>query len=87
MKLLELVQHAVNTYEIMDAPNKGSYLKIMHSNSVWKDGELRHEYRQPFDFIAKTNLEYKQKRAAFPEKNDPCPIWLPNPDSNQGHSD
>ena len=77
VKLLELVQHVVNTYEIMDAPNKGSYLKIIHSNSVWKDGELRHEYRQPFDFITKTNLEYKQKRAAFPEKNDPCPIWLP----------
>ena len=39
---LELVQHAVSTYEIMDAPDKGSYLKIMPSNSIWKDGELRH---------------------------------------------
>ena len=49
----------------MDSPDKGSYLKIMHSNSIWKDVELLHEYRQPFDFIAKTNLEYKQKKGRF----------------------
>jgi len=42
----------------------------------WKNGELLYEYRQPFDLMAKSSFECKQKRAAFPEKNGPCPIWL-----------
>lgn len=85
VKLLELVQHAVSTYKMLDTSGKGSFLKIMHSNSCWRDGQLHHEYRKPFDFIAETNREYKLKRAVFHKKNGPCPLWLPVADSNHGH--
>jgi hypothetical protein len=78
VQLLELVQHAVTTYKVLDLSNKGSFLKIMHSNFFWKDGILTPEYRQPFDFIAEINSEYKQKMAVSREKNGHCPIWLPS---------
>ena len=84
---LELVQHAVDTYKVLDLSDKGSFLKLVHSNSFWKDGVLTVEYRQPFDFIAKTNAEYSQKMAVSREKNDHCLIWLPFADSNHGQGD
>ena len=71
------MQHAVDTYEVLDLSDKGSFLKLVHSNSFWKDGALTVEYRQPFYFIAKTNAEYTQKMAVSREKNDHCLIWLP----------
>ena len=70
------MQHAVDTYKVLDLSDKGSFLKLVHSNSFWKDGVLTVEYRQPFDFIAKTNAEYTQKMAVSCEKNDHCLIWL-----------
>src|SRR5450631_2426002 len=68
VQLLELVQHAVDTYKVLNLSDKGSFLKLVHSNSFWKDGVLKVEYRQPFDFIAKTNAEYTQKMAVSREK-------------------
>ena len=82
-RLLELVQHAVITYKNLKPAERGSFLKIVHSNSTWRDGKLHHEYRQPFDFMAEINNEFKQKKAVFPEKNDPCLLWLGYLDSNQ----
>jgi len=35
----------------------------------WKEGKLSNEFRQFFNFIAETNLEYKQKMAVSREKN------------------
>jgi hypothetical protein len=87
VQLLELMQHAVNTYKVLDSSIKRSFLKIVHSNLIWKDGALIPEYLQPFDFIAKTNIEYAQKMAVSREKNGHCPIWLPSADSNHGHGD
>ena len=78
------MQHAVDTYKVLDLFDKGSFLKLVHSNSFWKDGALTVEYRQPFDFIAKTNEEYTQKMAVSREKNDHCLIWLPIADIS-GH--
>ncbi|HZV81947.1 MAG TPA: hypothetical protein VFF53_07230, partial [Geobacteraceae bacterium] len=75
VKLLELVQHAVSTYKMLDTSEKGSFLKIMHSNSCWRDGQLHHEYRKPFDFIAETNREYKLKRAVFRKKSGLCVLF------------
>jgi hypothetical protein len=77
IQLLELVQHAVDTYKVLVLSDRGSFLKLVHSSSFWKDGMLTVEYRQQFDFIAKINNEYKQKMAVSREKNDHCLIWLP----------
>ena len=85
IQLLELLQHAVDAYKVLNLSMKGSFLKIVHSNSIWKDGALIPQYLQPFDFIAKTNLEYAQKKAAFHAKSDLCTVWLPSADSNHGH--
>jgi hypothetical protein len=87
IQLLELVQHAVDTYKVLVLSDRGSFLKLVHSNSFWKDGLLTAEYRQPFDFIAKTNAEYAQKMAVSREKNDHCLVWLPFTDSNHGQGD
>ena len=81
---LELVQHAVDTYKVLDLSDRGPFLKLVHSNSFWKDGILTTEYRQPFDIIAKINAEYAQKMAVSREKNDHCLIWLPKSD-RAGH--
>ena len=75
---LELVQHAVDTYKVLDLSDRGLFLKLVHSDSFWKDGILTTEYRQPFDFIAKINEEYAQKTAVSREKNGHCPILAPH---------
>ena len=71
------MQHAVDTYKVLDLSDRGSFLKLVHSNSFWKDGIMTAEYRQPYDLIAKKNAEYTQKMAVSREKNDHCLIWLP----------
>ena len=68
VRLLELVQHAVITYKNLQAAEKGSFLKIVHSNTTWKDGKLHHEYRQSFDFIAKKTMSTYKKRPFFVRK-------------------
>jgi site-specific DNA recombinase len=87
IQLLELLQRTVITYKKHDFVGKKEFLKIVHSNSIWKDGKLHHDYRQPFDFITETNIEYKKKMAVSREKNDHRPIWLPFADSNHGQGD
>ena len=87
VQLLELMQHAVSTYKVLNSSMKRSFLKIVHSNSLWQDGALIPQYLQPFDFIAKTNIEYARKMAVSREKNGHCPIWLPFADSNHGQGD
>ena len=51
--------------------------KILLSNSIWKDGKLYPVFKKTFNLLALTNQEYKQKQAAFPEKNGLSSIWLP----------
>jgi hypothetical protein len=52
------------------------------SNSIWKNGELLAEYRQPFDVLAITVASDQQTKSmgqpgAVENKN-----WLPGMDSN-----
>ncbi len=87
VRLLELTQDAVITYKNQNMNEKRSLLKIVHSNSIWKDGTLSTEYRKPFDLLAVTNHDYQQKKVTFQTKSDLCTIWLPSADSNHGHGD
>jgi site-specific DNA recombinase len=84
-KLLELAQHAVILYDKQTPQEKRRIINFVCSNSVWKDGHLKPNYRQPFDMLAETNQACQTKKAAFREKNDLCTLWLPGPDSNQRH--
>ncbi|TLN01640.1 hypothetical protein FDZ73_15035 [bacterium] len=84
IKLLELAQHAVIIHKNSSAEEKRRILKIVHSNSFWRDGELTANYQKPFDLLAVTNKSYKRKKATFPEKSDLRDNWLPSADSNHG---
>ncbi len=85
LKLLELSQRAVNLYDRQTMVEKRRLLDYVVSNSTWKNGKLTPQYRQPFDLIAVTNHSYQKKKVANSEISDLRPIWLPSPDSNQGH--
>ncbi|MFZ7113386.1 MAG: recombinase family protein [Desulfatiglandales bacterium] len=82
IKLLELAQHAVILYEKQTAQEKRKIINFVCSNSLWKDGRLIPNYRQPFDILAKNNLAYQKEKASFPKKIGLFDIWLPGTDSN-----
>ncbi len=83
VKLLKLSQKAVRLYKQQPMHEKHRILNFVCSNSIWKDGQLQPVYRQPFELLAVTNLEYRRKKAASPSENDLRSVWLPGPDSNQ----
>jgi site-specific DNA recombinase len=63
---------------------KRRILNFVLSNSIWKDGRLYPNYRQPFDILAETNTAYQNKKAVSPMENGDFEIWLPSTDSNRG---
>ena len=69
-RLLELSQKAAALYSTQNSDEKRKLLKIVHSNSSWKDGTLFPNYRKPFDLLAVTNAEYNKKKAASCNKSD-----------------
>jgi site-specific DNA recombinase len=83
VKLLELAQQAVILYEKQPVREKRKIINFVCSNSLWKDGKLIPNYRQPFDILVEKSRECKLKMAAFPEKNGQIDIWLPGTDSNR----
>ena len=68
IKILELSQHAVILYEKQNMQEKRKILNFLLSNSIWKDGRLHPNYRQPFDMLAETNIAYQKEKALFPKK-------------------
>jgi len=83
-QLLELSQKAASLYFAQPMEEKRKLLEIVHSNSIWEDGNLTCNFKKPFDLMVVTNMSYHEKRAGSHRGNDPFAIWLPNPDSNQG---
>ena len=83
VKILEIAQKAVFLYEKQNLQEKRRILNFVLSNSVWKDGRLTPNYRQPFGMLAEKNIAYKKNKAVFPEKNDLGSFWLPGTDSNR----
>jgi hypothetical protein len=51
------------------------------ANFVLKDGRFHPVYRQSFGFLAVTNREYQQQKAASPSKSNLRSGWLPLVDS------
>jgi hypothetical protein len=81
-KLLKLAQHAVIINKYSNAEEKRRILKIVHSNSFWRDGELTANFQKPSDSLAVTNKSYKQKKVTFPEKSDLRDNWPPSADGS-----
>jgi site-specific DNA recombinase len=77
VRLLELSQNAVRLYEKQEMREKRRILNFVLSNSIWKNGRLYPNYRQPFDMLAETNLAYQKEKAVSPQKNGLFDIWLP----------
>lgn len=82
IKLLELAQRAVILYEKQDMQEKRRIINFVCSNSIWQDGTLVPNYRQPFDLLAEMNLDYQKEKAQFPEKSGCGYDWLGDRDSN-----
>jgi hypothetical protein len=57
--VLELSQRAVMLYEKQTAAEKGRTINFACSNSIWKDGKLAPNHRQPPDILAEST---KRKR-------------------------
>ena len=69
-------------YETQSMQEKRRILRLVLSNSVWKDDRLEPAYKKPFDFLAENNQMAKQKKAASRTKNGLFENWLPGRDSN-----
>jgi len=52
IKLLQLARRAHELFENQPASEKRKLLDFVLSNSIWKNGKLLAEYRQPFDVLA-----------------------------------
>ena len=82
-RVLELAQSAVQLYSAQVPEEKRKLLNLVCSNSVLACGEVTPNYRKPFDMIAVTTDEYKQKKVTNPKKSDLFDIWRPLPDLNR----
>ncbi|HIJ95560.1 MAG TPA: recombinase family protein [Desulfuromonadales bacterium] len=78
-RILELAQKAATLYSAQNQEEKRKLLNCVCSNSTWAGGELTVNFRKPFDSIAITNDEYKQKKVTNPKKSDLIEIWRPLP--------
>ncbi len=77
-RIFELAQKAATLYSAQIPEEKRRLLNCVCSNSTWAGGELTVNFRKPFDMIAITNDEYKQKKVTNPKKSDLIEIWRPS---------
>ena len=80
VKLLELAQHAVILYEKQTKQEKRRIINFVCSNSIWRDGCLHPNYRQPFDMLVENNIAFRKEMAVSPSKNGHFENWLPGTD-------
>ncbi|NVN92326.1 MAG: recombinase zinc beta ribbon domain-containing protein [Desulfuromonadales bacterium] len=81
-RLLELAQKASSLYLGQVPGEKRELLNYVYSNSTFGSGELKANFRKPFDMLAESNCEYQRKKATSLAKNDLFDIWRPRDDSN-----
>ena len=82
VKVLELAQRAVILYEKQPDQEKRRILNFLCSNSIWKDGAIIPNYRQPFDILVEKNIEAEKQKAVSLAKNGEFENWRPQRDSN-----
>ena len=81
-RLLELSQKAASLYLKQIPSEKRELLNLVYSNSTFGSGELRPNFRKPFDLLAVTNMEYQKKKATSHGESDRFDKWYARQDSN-----
>jgi site-specific DNA recombinase len=76
IELLKLAKNAGNLFEKQSAKEKGRLLKLVLSNSTWKDGKLTVTYRQPFDLFDTWRKQMEENSVNEGVKNGRNEIWL-----------
>jgi len=76
VRLLELSSKAHELFEMQAPGEKRRLLNFVFSNCSWKGGELRAEYKQPFDLLAVTTATYQAKKAAGCQSTGLSENWL-----------
>jgi site-specific DNA recombinase len=82
IQLLQLARRAHELFENQPANEKRKLLDFVLSNSVWKNGKLLAEYRQPFDVLAVAIASDQRTRSVQPTHAVENENWLPGMDSN-----
>jgi hypothetical protein len=72
---------------LQSSAEKRRLLGLVLSNSLWKDGRLTAEYREPFYFLAKNVVELRQSGEEKGSKTPISDIWLRLLGSNQRPTD
>jgi hypothetical protein len=82
VQLLELARRAHELFERQEPREKRRLLDFVLSSSTWRGGELRAEFRQPFDMLYVANQANSSMAAAVPGSEGRFENWLPSWDSN-----
>jgi site-specific DNA recombinase len=82
ISLMELANRAADLFEAQSPSEKRRLLDFVLSNSMWADGELTPEFRQPFDMLADMATVSATEKAAGLLSGDLCQVELPRQDSN-----
>lgn len=77
VQILELARDAQRLFESQQPRQKRRLLKFLLSNCSWDDGEVVATFRQPFDFLAETNLIAAEGKGAATAISTKTEIWLP----------
>jgi site-specific DNA recombinase len=80
IKLLQLARRAHELFENQSAHEKRRLLDFVLSNSVWKNGKLLAEYRQPFDVLAVAIASDQRTTSLEPTRAVENENWLPESD-------
>ncbi len=80
--LMELANRAADLFAEQPASEKRRLLEFVLSNSLWANGELTPEFRQPFGMLADMAAVGAQKMAAGLLTNSHHQKELPDQDSN-----
>ena len=82
IRLLALARRAHELFENQPVSEKRKLLDFLLSNCKWKNGELKAQYRQPFDALAVAVAAEQGARTAASSKTSRNDNWLPGMDSN-----
>ena len=76
VRLLELASNAQRLFEKQEAREKRRLLDFLVSNCSWRDGQLKAEFRQPFDLLADTATAAARAEATDWSDQAKREIWL-----------
>ena len=86
VRLLELARNARRLFEKQEAREKRRLLDFLVSNCSWRDGELKADFRQPFDLLADTAAAAAQAATTEAADRVKREIWLGGRDSNPDYT-